>query len=112
MAAEHRRHARQPGTQGLVRVYRLTALGNRQYVGSCLPLDVSRGGIGAQLDRPVTRGEVLFLQNRFFERYAVVRSCTRLTVGYRVGMQFCEAPRGDKENKRGDLAGRPLRNRS
>ncbi|MDZ4798181.1 MAG: hypothetical protein SGI92_08470 [Bryobacteraceae bacterium] len=108
---DHRLFPReQAASIGLLTVYRITPLGNRQRIGSSLLVDVSKGGVGTKLDFPVRVGEILFLQNKTFERHVVVRHRWPLPVGYQVGLKFCAPPAHDKEAVRGSNAKRlPLR---
>jgi hypothetical protein len=105
--ADHRFSPRERATDGLVDVYRISKLGNRQRLGSCLLVDVSRTGLGVHTDFSVENGEVLFFQSRTLEKYAVVRYCRAEMRGYRVGLRLCAAPARDKEASGGGGTPRP-----
>lgn len=101
---------REPASSiGLLDVYRISQLGNRQRLGSSLLVDVSKGGVGTQLDFPVKPGEILFLQNKKFERHAVVRHCQSVGGSYKVGLKFCAPPAHDKEAGESNFRKPPLR---
>jgi hypothetical protein len=83
-----RRYERKPAPQvGLVEVF-CERSGRKQKVATSILLDISRGGVGIQLDRRVYTGEILYLSNRFINYTARVCHCTPNATGYKVGLQF------------------------
>jgi hypothetical protein len=62
--------------------------GRKQKVASSILLDISRGGVGIQLDRRVYTGEILHLSNRYVAYTARVCHCTPNKTGYKVGLEF------------------------
>jgi hypothetical protein len=62
--------------------------GRKQKIATSILLDISRGGVGIQLDRRVYSGEILHLSNRFVNYTARVCHCTPTKCGYKVGLEF------------------------
>lgn len=89
-----RRYERKPAPQvGLLEVF-CERSGRKQKVATSLLLDVSRGGVGIQLDHRVHSGEILYLSNRFVNYTARVCHCTPNKTGYKVGLEFPSVDEG------------------
>lgn len=83
-----RRYERKPAPEvGLVEVF-CARSGRKQKIGTSLLLDISRGGVGIQVDHRVHTGEVLHLANRYVTYTARVCHCTANKTGYKVGLEF------------------------
>lgn len=83
-----RRYERKPAPEvGLVEVF-CERSGRKQKIAASILLDISRGGVGIQVDRRVHIGEVLHLSNRFITYTARVCHCTPNKTGYKVGLEF------------------------
>jgi hypothetical protein len=86
-----RKFERKPAPQvGLIDVF-YERSGRKQKIATSILLDISRGGLGIQLDRRVYNGEILYLSNRFVSYTARVCHCTPTATGYKVGLQFPSA---------------------
>lgn len=86
-----RKFERKPAPQvGLVDVLCERA-GRREKIATSILLDISRGGVGIQLERRVYAGDILHLSNRFVNYTARVCHCTLTKVGYKVGLEFPSA---------------------
>jgi hypothetical protein len=84
----NRKYERKPAPQvGLLDVS-CERSGRRQKIATSILLDISRGGVGIQLDRRVYSGEILYLANRYATYTARVCHCTPTNVGYKVGLEF------------------------
>jgi c-di-GMP-binding flagellar brake protein YcgR len=63
-------------------------------VARAMLLDVSKGGVGIQMDQGIAPGTKVRLENRWVIYSGVVRHCTMgmLSAGFKVGIQFTSAP--------------------
>lgn len=62
--------------------------GRKQKIATSMLLDISRGGVGIQVDHRVYTGEILHLSNRYVTYTARVCHCTPNATGYKVGLEF------------------------